>query len=82
MVMIMKKIIVLIMLLLLVGCGKSKHLVENEEQPEEEIEQEEVKKLTIEDYQNNSVDELGEVPIMMYHGIHDRKQNERRRFLG
>ena len=72
----MKKIIVLIMLLFLVGCGKSKPLVENEKQSKEEIKQEEVKKLTIEDYQHNNVDELGEVPIMMYHGIHNKTNSE------
>lgn len=81
----MKKFLILLIVLLLVGCEKI------EEQPKEEnkkdieqkegIKQEEEKELTIEDYQNNSVDELGEVPIMMYHGIHN-KQNSDTEYTG
>ena len=37
---------------------------------------EEVKELTEEDYIKNNVNELGEVPIMMYHGIHNKKNSE------
>ena len=71
----MKKFLILFIVLFLVGCSKV------EEQPKEEnkkeIEQkEEVKKLTAEDYQNNNVDELGEVPIMMYHGIHNKSNSD------
>ncbi|MBQ9072754.1 MAG: polysaccharide deacetylase family protein [Bacilli bacterium] len=75
----MKKFLVLLIVLLLVGCDKI------EEQPKEknkkDIEQkeeikEEVKELTVEDYQNNNVDELGEVPIMMYHGIHNKSNSD------
>ena len=28
------------------------------------------------DYIDNNVDELGEVPIMMYHGIHNKKNSD------
>lgn len=70
----MKKIIILLILFLLVGCGNQEESIIKEE--ENNKEQEEVKELTIEDYQNNNVDELGEVPIMMYHGIHNKKSSE------
>ncbi len=65
----MKKVLVLILVLILVGCGSKKDEVK--EEPKEEK-----KELTVEDYKNNSVDELGEVPIMMYHGIHNKKNSE------
>lgn len=66
----MKKFISLIIILLLVGCNNK-----DIEQNKEEIVVEE-KELTIEDYQNNKVDELGEVPIMMYHGIHNKNNSD------
>ena len=59
-------------MIFLIGCNKEKidETVKQEEKPKEEIIE---KKLTIEDYKNNNVNELGEVPIMMYHGIHNKK---------
>ena len=70
----MKKFISLIIILLLVGCS-SKEKNNIVEKNKEEIAVEE-KELTIEDYQNNKVDELGEVPIMMYHGIHNKNNSD------
>lgn len=68
----MKKIFLLLLILFLVGCNK--------EAIEETTKKEEVKQdakeeieLTAEDYKKYKVDELGEVPIMMYHGIHNKK---------
>lgn len=68
----MKKIISLLIILLLVGCSNKveEKVIENEEIIVEE------KELTIEDYRNNKVDELGEVPIMMYHGIHNKNNSD------
>ena len=72
----MKKIFVLILTVLIVGCSnvkKEKSIVEDDK----DIKKEEVKKeLTVEDYQNNKVNELGEVPIMMYHGIQDLNNSD------
>jgi len=67
----MRKLISLLIILILFGC-KSKEQIKNIEE-ETKIEENE---LTVEDYQNNRVDELGEVPIMMYHGIHYKNNNE------
>lgn len=70
----MKKIISIILLLLLVGCG-----VAEEPKPKEEVKKdikEEKEELTQADYEKNNVNELGNVPIMMYHGIHDKKNDE------
>jgi len=67
----MRKLISLLIILILFGC-KSKEQIKNIEE-ETKIEENE---LTVEDYQNNRVDELGEVPIMMYHGIHNKNNNE------
>ena len=72
----MKKIFSLLLILLVVGCGNEKELKEVEDIDEKHEEIEIKKELTIEDYQNNKVDELGEVPIMMYHGIHNKKSSE------
>lgn len=74
----MKKFLVLLVLLCLVGCGKTQEKIndkpiDNKNKEEEKIPE---KKLTVEDYQNNSVNELGEVPIMMYHGIHNKSNSE------
>ena len=70
----MKKFISLITILLLVGCsGKENNSIV--EQNKEQFTLEE-KELTIEDYQNNKVDELGEIPIMMYHGIHNKSNSD------
>ena len=66
----MKKIIYLLLILVLVAGCKSK---ENKKVSKETVP---IKvELTKEDYQNNKIDELGEVPIMMYHGIHNKKAN-------
>lgn len=66
----MKKFICVLLILFLVGCTST---IEKES---EEVKEEPKKELTTEDYQNNKVDELGEVPIMMYHGIHNKKNSE------
>ena len=67
----MKKHLVLILVLciLLVGCT-------NKKENKKEVYQEKRKELTIQDYIDNNVDELGEVPIMMYHGIHNKKNSD------
>lgn len=77
----MKKFLIILIVLFLVGCKNNvvEPLDKDENQNEiknEEIKQEEEKKLTTEDYINNKVDELGEVPIMMYHGIHNKTNEE------
>ena len=56
-----------------VGCNNVKPEVPKEKV---EIENVEKKELTQEDYEKYKVDELGEVPIMMYHGIHNKKNND------
>ena len=73
----MKKVCLLVLFLCLFGCKdnyKQKEKIEDIES-KKEIEIVE-KELTKEDYINNKVDELGEVPIMMYHGIHNKKNDE------
>lgn len=68
----MKKMFVLFAFLCLFGCNANiskNDIVKQEEQIENN-------KLTTEDYQKYKVDELGEVPIMMYHGIHYKKNDE------
>lgn len=77
----MKKIFLLILVLCLFGCNNN-NKIENVENLEDKQEIEIVEKeLTEEDYINNKVDELGEVPIMMYHGIHSKK-NEETSYIG
>lgn len=71
----MKKILVTLLILLLVGCSSNKEIKKQQKDVIEEPPKEE-KRLTEEDYKNNNVDELGEVPIMMYHGIHNKKSSE------
>lgn len=71
----MKKILVTLLILLLVGCSSNKEIKKQQKDIIEEPPKEE-KILTEEDYKNNNVDELGEVPIMMYHGIHNKKSSE------
>lgn len=70
----MKKIISIILLLILVGCNTNEKtkIDEKTKEENEEIKQE----LTIDDYKENNVNELGNVPIMMYHGIHNKKNSE------
>ncbi len=71
----MKKIFILFLIICLIGCKNAKNDSLNEKlDQEEEFEKE--KKLTKEDYQINKVDELGEIPIMMYHGIYNKKNSE------
>lgn len=67
----MKKLIIILLIFLVIGCAKEQPV--KEEKPIEEVKE---VKLTIEDYQNNKVNELGRVPIMMYHGIHDKKNSD------
>lgn len=74
----MKKIISLLLIFLLFGCTVKKEIVK-EKIEEEKVKKEKVeikKELTIDDYKNNKVDELGNVPIMMYHGIHNKMNSE------
>lgn len=72
----MKKVLVLLTLILvLVGCAKNQEETKTQNNEETEI-KEEKKVLTVEDYQNNNVDEVGEVPIMMYHGIHNKNNSD------
>ena len=70
----MKKILSLLIILLLVGCTCEEDKKIIEKNNEETIVEE--KSLTVEDYKNNMVDELGEVPIMMYHGIQNKKNSD------
>ena len=72
----MKKIVFILLVFLLLGCQSNNEIIEPET---EEIKEEPIeikKELTVEDYQNNKVNELGEVPIMMYHGIHNKKNSD------
>lgn len=71
----MKKIFLLLLILFLIGCNKE--VVEQSKEKEEgKQEVKEETKLTQEDYKEYKVDELGEVPIMMYHGIHNKKNSD------
>lgn len=74
----MKKLIIFILVLSILGCNK---VEEKEEKVETEKEIIEEVKLTKEDYINNNVNELGNVPIMMYHGIHNLT-NEETNYIG
>ena len=67
----MKKIIFVLMILFLFGC--SSKVEELNPKIEENVEK---KELTVEDYRINKVDELGEIPIMMYHGIYNKKNSD------
>lgn len=71
----MKKILIICMILLITGCGSKAKEIKEEKKDKQEI-PEEVKELTVDDYKNNNVNELGEVPIMMYHGIHHKKNSD------
>ena len=72
----MKKnfIILLILCVILIGCNKVE--VKKDEEKKEVVKEEKKKELTTEDYIANNVDELGETPIMMYHGIHNKKNSD------
>ena len=70
----MKTFLSFIIILLLIGCSsKENNNITGSNKEEFTVEK---KELTIEDYQNNKVDELGEVPIMMYHGIHNKSNSD------
>lgn len=69
----MKKIMFLLVILILFGCKKKEENIVKEGKEEIKIEE---KQLTQQDYINNKVDELGEVPIMMYHGIQNKKNSD------
>lgn len=68
----MKKLFIIFLLLLLVGCNESKKEVKKEIKEQKE----EKRVLTIEDYNNMGINELGNIPIMMYHGIHNKKNSD------
>lgn len=73
----MKKIILLLFIILLIGCKNAN--IKDSLETKEEFNSDEVEgkiELTEVDYKNNNVNELGEVPIMMYHGIHNKMDNE------
>ncbi|MDO4963258.1 MAG: polysaccharide deacetylase family protein [bacterium] len=77
-----KSIIVVLFLIIVIFIGvfllnrpKPKKQLKDNIIKKEEV-KEEKKELTIDDYKNNNVNELGEVPIMMYHGIHNKKNSE------
>ena len=67
----------------MVGCNNNMNKVEKQEENIEDKETLEIieKEFTEEDYRNSGVDELGKVPIMMYHGIHNKK-NEETSYIG
>ena len=73
----MKKIVWVLLILCLIGC-KDNNLEKNKNEKKEESFKEEIveKQITVEDYIENKVDESGEVPIMMYHGIHNMTNSE------
>ena len=75
----MKKLFLLILIVIITGCTNNKiqksKVLEKEKNPTEKTE--EIKKeLTTEDYIEYKVDESGEVPIMMYHGIQNKRNSE------
>ena len=65
--------VLLILCVTLTGCNQ-KEIKKKEKK--QEVVKEEKKELTTQDYIDNNVDELGEVPIMMYHGIHNKKNSD------
>ena len=67
--------IILILCVLLVGCN-NKNEKKKIDKLETKTKEEKKKELTTQDYEDNNVDELGEVPIMMYHGIHNKKNSD------
>jgi len=80
-----KKIVLIIVLICLFGCSSKKieqNIVNKEEVEQMELIDEvetiepEKNELSKDDYINNKVNELGDVPIMMYHGIHHKKNSE------
>lgn len=65
--------ILLVLCIILIGCNKNETKKKDQKK---EVVKEEKKELTTQDYIDNNVDELGEVPIMMYHGIHNKKNSD------
>lgn len=75
----MKKVFLLILIIIITGCTNNKIKKSNELKKEKnpsEIKEEIKKELTTEDYIEYKVDESGEIPIMMYHGIQNKKNSE------
>jgi len=70
-----KKIFLLILVILITGCTTGK-IEKSKELKQEVIEEEINNELSAEDYISYKVDESGEVPIMMYHGIQNKKNSE------
>ena len=70
----MKKIIFLLLIIYLTGCSTLKQEEKDNISENEDVIQK--KEITIEDYKSNNVNELGKVPIMMYHGIYNKKNSE------
>lgn len=77
----MRKIFIIFTIISLLGCSNKN--IQKQDDKTNEISKEEVveKELTLEDYEENKVNELGEVPIMMYHGIHNKK-NSNTNYIG
>ncbi len=69
----MKKVLIILLIFMVVGCRSENKEIKNNEPLDKE---EEKKELTAQDYENYKVNELGDVPIMMYHGIHNKKNSE------
>ena len=70
----MKRILFLILILFLIGFNKPEEQIKEEIVEEEPVEVK--KELTADDYREYGVDELGKVPIMMYHGIHNKSNSD------
>ena len=67
--------VILVLSFILIGCNENTaNSIKKKET--NKIEKKQKKELTAEDYKKYNVDELGEVPIMMYHGIHNKKNDE------
>ncbi len=69
----MKKFLVLLIILILTGCKNSankENTVENIDDSKEDT------IITVEDYKENNINELGNVPIMMYHGIQNLNNDD------
>ena len=69
----MKRKVILLLIIFITGCNTKQVVEKPIEEPIEVIEE---KKLTEEDYKENNVNEMGLVPIMMYHGIHNKLNSD------